>query len=293
MKKPWLWPENCLIPTAWPPRLDFSTWVHQLVQDRLAVREHAEAAIAISTKHEFVFWLLTGMILRGWAMTAGNEVEDGIAQMRQGLRGLPGDGSGHPAALLPRPDGAGVRRHGSRGRSAWLAGQGGGCSAEKRRALVGGRTLPAEGELALNQPASQAPEADRDQVAEEYFDKALRTAISQGAKSLELRASMSLSRLRRRQGKEAKRQLAEVYGWFTEGFETADLCEARTLLESDERLHVAKAINGLSSARGGQILVSSRLHDLTANAGDLHFAPISGKELKGLAGTHQLFEVLW
>jgi class 3 adenylate cyclase len=46
-------------------------------------------------------------------------------------------------------------------------------------------------------------------------------------------------------------------------------------------------------AQGGQILVSSTLHDLAANAGDLRFAPIGAKELKGLAGTHQIFEVVW
>ena len=212
--------------------LDFSTWVHQLVQDRLAVREHAEAAIAISTKHEFVFWLLTGMILRGWAMTAGNEVEDGIAQMRQGLRAYQATGAGilRPYYLALMAQVFGVM--GQEAEALGLLDE-----AEAAVQKSGERWWEAElyrlkGELALNQPASQAPEADRDQVAEEYFDKALRTAISQGAKSLELRASMSLSRLRRRQGKEAKRQLAEVYGWFTEGFETADLCEARTLLES-------------------------------------------------------------
>ena len=46
-------------------------------------------------------------------------------------------------------------------------------------------------------------------------------------------------------------------------------------------------------ARGGQILVSSTFHDLTSNAGDLRFAPMGDKQLKGLAGTHQIFEITW
>jgi predicted ATPase len=69
--------------------------------------------------------------------------------------------------------------------------------------------------------------------AEECFWKALEIAREQQAKSLELRAVMSLSRLWQRQGKkkEACRMLAETYGWFTEGFDTKDLQEAKALLE--------------------------------------------------------------
>ena len=69
--------------------------------------------------------------------------------------------------------------------------------------------------------------------AEECFLKAIEIARKQQAKSLELRAVMSLSRLWQSQGKreEARQMLAEVYGWFTEGFETVDLKEAKALLE--------------------------------------------------------------
>ena len=69
--------------------------------------------------------------------------------------------------------------------------------------------------------------------AEACFQNALKIARGQSAKSLELRAAMSLSRLWKRQGKkeEARQLLAEIYGWFTEGFDTADLKAAQTLLE--------------------------------------------------------------
>ena len=65
------------------------------------------------------------------------------------------------------------------------------------------------------------------------FRQALDTARRQEAKSLELRAAMSLSRLWQQQGKqeEARQMLADIYGWFTEGFDTADLKEAKVLLE--------------------------------------------------------------
>jgi adenylate cyclase len=84
-----------------------------------------------------------------------------------------------------------------------------------------------KGELLLNQsfPAEEQAEA--------CFQNALKVSREQSAKSLELRATTSLSRLWQRHGKtaEARQLLAEIYGWFTEGFDTADLKEAKALLE--------------------------------------------------------------
>ena len=70
--------------------------------------------------------------------------------------------------------------------------------------------------------------------AESYFDNALTVARKQQAKSWELRAAMSMARLWRDQGKrdEARELLAQVYGWFTEGFDTRDVKEAKALLET-------------------------------------------------------------
>jgi predicted ATPase len=83
-----------------------------------------------------------------------------------------------------------------------------------------------KGELTLAQSSVQ-------QEAEECFWKAIEIACRQSAKSLELRAVMSLSRLWQQQGKqdEARQLLAEVYGWFTEGFDIKDWQEAKVLLE--------------------------------------------------------------
>ena len=83
------------------------------------------------------------------------------------------------------------------------------------------------GEIALMSPQPDAAKA------EAYFERALAVARAQQAKSWELRAAMSLARLWRDQGKrdEARDLLAPVYGWFTEGFDTLDLKEAKALLD--------------------------------------------------------------
>jgi len=83
------------------------------------------------------------------------------------------------------------------------------------------------GEIALMSPEPDAAKA------EAYFDRALAVARAQQAKSWELRAATSMARLWRDQGKrdEARNLLAPVYGWFTEGFETLDLKEAKALLD--------------------------------------------------------------
>ena len=85
-----------------------------------------------------------------------------------------------------------------------------------------------------SQASSLKPQVSREveREAEECFHKAIEIARRQQAKSLELRATMSLARLWQQQGKkeEARQMLVEIYGWFTEGFDTVDLQEARTLL---------------------------------------------------------------
>jgi len=83
------------------------------------------------------------------------------------------------------------------------------------------------GEIALKLPQPDAAKAER------YFERALAVARAQQAKSWELRAATSMARLSRDQGKrdEARELLAPVYGWFTEGFDTMDLRQAKALLD--------------------------------------------------------------
>ena len=93
--------------------------------------------------------------------------------------------------------------------------------------------LRLQGEITPPQSGFGVPSRRAEPEAEACFFKAIETARQQGTKLFELRAVMSLGRLRMRQGKqaEARSELAEVYDWFTEGFDTKDLQEARALLE--------------------------------------------------------------
>ncbi len=191
------------------------------------VQERAEAVMAVSTEHGFPHWLAQGTILRGWALTAQGEGAEEIAQMRQGLAAYKALGGKvhrpYFLSLLAEADG----KVGQPEDGLTLLGE--------ALAIVdntGERNWEAElhrrkGELLLMQQGQKVGEA------EECFRQALDIACRQKAKSLELRAAMSLSRLWQQQGKqeEAHQLLAEIYGWFTEGFDTADLKEAKVLLE--------------------------------------------------------------
>jgi predicted ATPase len=213
--------------------LDFSAWLHQFLQDRQGAEQHAGEAIALSTEREFVFWLLMGMILHGWALTEGDRGEDGITQMRQGLTGYRATGAEImlPYFLSLLAQVHVVLEQETEGRR--LLDEAQAAVQKSGESWWEAELYRLKGELALKQPALPGSEADIEKVAEDFFDKALHVAINQGAKSLELRAAMSLSRLLRRQGRmaEARQRLADVYSRFTEGFELPDLQKAQTLLE--------------------------------------------------------------
>jgi predicted ATPase len=201
--------------------------VHQFRREVHAVQERAEELMRLSTEQGFPFWLAHGTILRGWALTAQGEGAEGIAQIDQGL-------------VAHRDTGAEVHRPYFLSLLAEAYGKVG--QPEEGLAVLaealaivddtGERNWEAElhrskGELLLMQQGQKLGEA------EECFRQALDIAHRQQAKSFELRASMSLSRLLQQQGKqeEAPQLLAEIYGWFTEGFDTVDLKEAKVLLE--------------------------------------------------------------
>jgi len=201
--------------------------LHQFRREAQAVQERTEALIALSTEQSFPYWLALGMILRGWALALGGEGAEGIAQMHQGL-------------LVYQPTGAGLHRPYLLSLLAEVDGKTG--KTDEGLTMLNDaldtinkteeRYWEAElrrrkGELMLMRQGQKVGEA------EECFRQALDIARHQRAKSLELRAAMSLSRLWQQQGKqgEAYQLLAGIYGWFTEGFNTADLQEARVLLD--------------------------------------------------------------
>ena len=206
----------------------WATCVAQWCRDVSVVREHAEAAVALSTAQGFPQWAAWGTTLGGWALAMQGQGEAGLALVRQGIAAWRAIGAvlnvpylctvladvaahlGHPADGLQALGEAHtlVEQHDER---YWEA-----------------EVCRLRGVLLLRQPGASQAEA------EAWLQQALDVARRQEAKSLELRAAMSLSRLWQQQGKqaEARELLAPVYGWFTEGFDTKDLQEAKALLEA-------------------------------------------------------------
>jgi predicted ATPase len=198
--------------------------VHELRREFQTVQEHAEAMIALCAEQEFVFWWGWGMFYKGWALVAQGHGEAGVAQMRQGITRL-----AHAQLMGPYGQALLAEAYAHRGQTA----EGWAVLTETLAAVEQseGRFYTAElhrlkGELLLRQAMTNAPQA------EACFRQALALARRSQAKWWELRAAISLSRLWQRQGRSdaARQLLAEVYGWFTEGFDTADLQEARALL---------------------------------------------------------------
>ena len=211
----------------------FAAELHLWRREVQPTRELAEALLALATEHGFPFWLAYGTILSGWALAAQGRVAEGIERMQQGLSAYRATGAElwqtHFLALLADTYArAGQAEAGLKTLTEALAmvdrTQERVCEAELYRL---------KGALTLLQPGCEGEEAGRRDEAEVCFLQAIAIARRQGARSLELRAVMDLSRLWRQQGKpgEARQMLAETYGWFTEGFDTADLQEAKALLD--------------------------------------------------------------
>jgi predicted ATPase len=211
--------------------LAYAQWgsaiIYQMCRDVPAVYEQADAAVTLSTAQGFPQWTAYGTSLRGWALARQGQDEEGMAQIHQGITAARATGAvlaiPYFCTLL-----AEVCDHVDH-------------SADVLHALAEAHTLVEQhaerwweaevyrlrGVVLLLQPGTLPAEA------ETWLRRALDIARRQEAKSLELRAAMSLCRLWRQQGKqaEARALLAPIYHWFTEGFDTADLQEAKTLLE--------------------------------------------------------------
>jgi predicted ATPase len=203
-----------------------AAFVLQFCRDVPAVHQHAEAAVALSTAQGFPQWAAMGRSLRGWALAMQGQGEEGMAQVRQEISAYRATGTtlAAPYFYTLLADVCAHLGHIEDGLQAlaeahtlveqqedrW-------CEAESARL---------RGVLLLRQPGT--PEGE----AETWLQRALDVAHRQEAKSLELRAAMSLARLWQQQGQrnEARELLAPIYGWFTEGFDTADLQEAKALL---------------------------------------------------------------
>jgi predicted ATPase len=222
---------------------------YQFLREDGAAREKAETLMALADKHTFPLWSAIGIILHGWTLVEQGQEEEGIGRLCKGLsdrRAMrAAAGQTYYLSLLA---GAYEKRERSEEGLAVLAEaleigrkhQESVCEAELHRL---------KGELILQQSkASPRQDSDKSQPgqrqshapnpqavteAEACFFKAITIARGQRAKWWELRATVSLARLWQQQGKkqQAHEMLAAVYHWFTEGFDTKDLQEARALLE--------------------------------------------------------------
>ena len=199
---------------------------HQFCRNVQATQEHAEAAVDLAGEQGFGVWTGWGTLMQGWVLAARGDVREGIVQLRNGLIDYNSTGSlfwrTYTLGLLA--DAYGKARQIEKGLQ----------TLHEAIAMVektDERIYEAElhrlkGELLLMQTGS-------DVEAEGCFKHALDVARQQQAKSFELRTAISLGRLWYSQGKtqEARDLLAGVYDWFTEGFDTHDLKEARALID--------------------------------------------------------------
>jgi class 3 adenylate cyclase/predicted ATPase len=214
---------------AHPPTLALSlgigTYPLALAGDNLALEERVNELVSVAAEHGFSLYSAAGTILRGWAMVKNGNVTEGMALLRSGSASYRDTGQEAWMPFFIGLQAAACEMAGQIEESLILS--------EEAFQIVertGERWLEAElhrqkGQLLLQQGHPAA--------AEELYRKALRIAREQEAKLWELRAAVSLARLRRDQGRhaEARELLAPVYGWFTEGFATPDLREAKALLD--------------------------------------------------------------
>ena len=199
----------------------------QFRRDVPAVHEQAEAAVALSTEQGFPQWAALGTSLRGWALAMQGQGEEGMAQVRQGIAACRATGAALfvPYLCTVLADVCDHLGHPDDGLQALAEAHA--LVEQQEERWWEAEVCRLRGVLLLRQPGT--PQAE----AEAWLQRALDVARRQEAKSLELRAAMSLSRLWQQQGKraEAYELLAPIYGWFTEGFDTADLQEAKALLD--------------------------------------------------------------
>jgi class 3 adenylate cyclase/DNA-binding winged helix-turn-helix (wHTH) protein/predicted ATPase len=208
--------------------LMFTAVLHHVRREAGVVQERAEALIAHASDQGFAQWRAQGTMLCGWARATQGRVTEGFEQLQQGLEAYRRTGAvlGLPYYLTCLAE-----VYGHMGRE-----DKGVAMLDEALALGAhtGMRVAEAGQLCLK-GVFLGRQAHPDlHGAEACFQQALTVARHQQAKSFELRAAMSLSRLWQQQGKqtEARELLAPVYGWFTEGFDTADLQEAKALLDA-------------------------------------------------------------
>jgi predicted ATPase len=208
--------------------LNFSAWTHIHCGNYATTNALVDEFSALKDQTGSVFWGAWGMMQRGCLLALTGKASDAVQTITCGVTAMQSTGTtmwipfwlsylARANAEIGQPDDA--RRCIGEAMAAVETAKERWCEAEVNRIA---------GEIALLSPEPDVAKA------ETYFERALAVARKQQAKSWELRAAMSMARLWRDQGKrdEARDLLAHVYGWFTEGFDTLDLKEAKALLDA-------------------------------------------------------------
>ena len=171
----------------------------------------------VCEEHRISQWHVIALCAHGWALSTSGESEEGLAQIGQGLDGYGGGANQHVLLALQAD-------------AQLAAGQPEATLASVAAGLKGGALLEAELYRLRGEALFASTETISD--AETAMQHGIGVARRQNAKSWELRGAMSLARLWAGQGRRTKARdlLVPVYGWFTEGFDTADLKEAAALL---------------------------------------------------------------
>jgi tetratricopeptide (TPR) repeat protein len=228
--------------------LHFAAALYAYRREAELVQELAEAIIALSNEHGFIRFLASGMIRRGWALAMQGAVEEGIRQLHQGLDTWQAK-EGRLQHLVMLADA--YRKVGKEESGLRMLAEAATVLHNSTERDYEAELYRVKGELVLQQAVGRAdvctapleisracvraiPTSLLPTEAETCFYKALNVACGQRAKSLELRAVMSLCRLWQKQDKcaEARQTLTRIYSWFTEGFDTPDLQEAQALLDT-------------------------------------------------------------
>lgn len=206
--------------------LGVAAFLYLFIKEPESALNLIESGMALAVEHKLPFWLVTLTFLHGWAQVELGQIDDGLVEMRKGLGDFSRVGTKESLSLDLTQIGIALAQAG-------LLDEGFNRLEEAEVFIhdTGERMYQAEllrirGEMLL-----MLSEKNQEQAAQ-YFLEAKQKAIGQKAKSWELRAALSLRRLLQKQGRqqEAYEQLAQVYAWFTEGFQTPDLKEVRRLL---------------------------------------------------------------
>jgi predicted ATPase/DNA-binding winged helix-turn-helix (wHTH) protein len=205
----------------------FVTMLHYQCRDVSGVQAHAEALLTLATAHGFPSYVRHGTCWRGWALVVQEQGEASLAQTRQDMTTILAteNALSQPLYLIMYAEMAGYAGQVEEGLRLLAAALANLETSGAGDLLAEGYRL--QGELLLRQVTLDMAQA------EACFQQALAVARRQQAKSWELRAAVSLVRLWQQQGKrdDAYNLLAPIYSWFTEGFDTSDLKDAKALLD--------------------------------------------------------------